>query len=60
MRRGHSWVPLLSPQLLYTIPGVGPPLGLTLATEIGEVSRFSSPSKLVGYAGAVRVAAAAG
>jgi transposase len=38
-------------QLLQTIPGVGPLIGLTFATEIGEVSRFSSASKLVGYAG---------
>ena len=34
-----------------TMPGVGPLLGLTFAAEIGEVSRFSSPAKLVGYAG---------
>ena len=34
-----------------TIPGIGPLIGLTFASEIGEVSRFSSPSKLVGYAG---------
>jgi transposase len=38
-------------KLLQTIPGVGPLLGLTFAAEIGEVSRFSSPRKLVGYAG---------
>lgn len=38
-------------QLLKTIPGVGDLLGLTLASEIGEVSRFSTPRKLVGYAG---------
>jgi transposase len=38
-------------QLLATIPGVGPLLSLTIASEIGEVSRFSSPAKLVGYAG---------
>jgi transposase len=38
-------------KLLQTMPGVGPLLGLTFATEIGEVSRFSSPRKLVGYAG---------
>ena len=37
--------------LLQTIPGVGPLIGLTFATEIGDVSRFSSASKLVGYAG---------
>jgi transposase len=38
-------------QLLQTIPGVGPLIGLTFASEIGDVSRFSSASKLVGYAG---------
>ena len=38
-------------QLLQTIPGVGPLISLTFASEIGEVSRFSSASKLVGYAG---------
>jgi transposase len=37
--------------LLRTIPGVGELLGLTLAAEIGDVARFSSPRKLVGYAG---------
>jgi transposase len=38
-------------KLLTTIPGVGPLLSLTFASEIGDVSRFSSASKLVGYAG---------
>jgi transposase len=38
-------------RLLATMPGIGPLLGLTFAAEIGEVSRFSSPGKLVGYAG---------
>ena len=38
-------------QLLTTIPGVGELLALTLAAEIGDVSRFPSPRKLVGYAG---------
>jgi transposase len=37
--------------LLETIPGVGELLGLTFAAEIGDVARFSSPRKLVGYAG---------
>ncbi len=37
--------------LLKTIPGVGDLLGLTLASEIGDVSRFSTPRKLIGYAG---------
>jgi transposase len=37
--------------LLRTIPGVGDLLALTISAEIGEISRFSSPGKLVGYAG---------
>jgi transposase len=37
--------------LLVTIPGVGDLLGLTIASEIGEVSRFVSARKLVGYSG---------
>ena len=38
-------------QLLVTIPGVGDLLGLTIASEIGEISRFPSARKLVGYSG---------
>jgi transposase len=38
-------------KLLATIPGVGPLLSLTFAAEIGEVSRFPGPGKLIGYAG---------
>jgi transposase len=38
-------------RLLRTMPGIGPLLSLTFAAEIGEVSRFSGPGKLVGYAG---------
>ena len=37
--------------LLETIPGVGDLLGLTLASEIGDVARFPTPRKLIGYAG---------
>jgi transposase len=37
--------------LLETIPGIGSVLGLTIAAEIGEVARFPSPRKLIGYAG---------
>ena len=37
--------------LLETIPGVGDLLGLTIASEIGDVSRFPTPRKLIGYAG---------
>src|SRR3954447_11387087 len=38
-------------QLLMTIPGVAELLALTLASEIGDIARFPSPRKLVGYAG---------
>ena len=37
--------------LLDTIPGVGELLGLTIASEIGDVARFASARKLIGYAG---------
>jgi len=37
--------------LLQTTPGIGPLLGLTFAAEIGDVARFPSAGKLVGYAG---------
>lgn len=38
-------------QLLLTIPGIGELLALTIAAEIGEISRFASARKLIGYAG---------
>lgn len=34
-----------------TIPGVAELLGLTLASEIGDIARFPSARKLVGYSG---------
>jgi transposase len=37
--------------LLDTIPGIGDLLALTLASEIGDIARFGSPRKLIGYAG---------
>jgi transposase len=37
--------------LLDTIPGVGALLALTIASEIGDVTRFASARKLVGYSG---------
>lgn len=36
---------------LKTIPGVGDFLGLVIAVEISDVSRFSKPQKLISYAG---------
>ncbi len=38
-------------ELLITIPGVGDLLGLTIASEIGDISRFPSARKLIGYSG---------
>jgi transposase len=37
--------------LLLTVPGVGWVLAYTIASEIGDVRRFSSPKKLAGYTG---------
>ena len=37
--------------LLMTVPGVGWVLAYTIASEIGDVHRFPSPKKLVGYTG---------
>lgn len=34
-----------------TIPGIGAVTGATILGEIGDISRFTSPSKLVAYAG---------
>lgn len=39
--------------LLVTIPGVGHILAYTIAAEIGHITRFDSPKKLVGYTGLV-------
>jgi len=37
--------------LLMTVSGIGFVLSYTIAAEIGDISRFSSPQKLVGYTG---------
>jgi transposase len=42
----HPYVPLL-----VTVPGIGPTLGYTIASEIGDIARFASPKHLVGYTG---------
>ena len=42
----HPYVPLLT-----TIPGIAWVLGYTIAAEIGDIGRFASPRKLVGYTG---------
>ncbi len=42
----HAYVPLLT-----TVPGIAWVLGYTIASEIGDIGRFASPRKLVGYTG---------
>lgn len=42
----HRYVPRLM-----TAPGIGWVLGYTIAAEIGDIDRFASPRKLVGYTG---------
>lgn len=42
----HSYIPLLM-----SAPGIGWVLAFTIAAEIGEIERFASPEKLVGYTG---------
>ncbi len=42
----HRYVPLLR-----TVPGIAWVLAYTIASEIGEISRFATPTKLIGYTG---------
>jgi len=42
----HQYVPLLR-----TVPGIGWVLAFTIASEIGDIGRFPSPTKLAGYTG---------
>lgn len=42
----HRYVPLLM-----TVPGIGWVLAHTIASEIGDIGRFATPTKLVGYTG---------
>jgi transposase len=42
----HRYVPLL-----LTVPGIGWVLAYTIAAELGDISRFASPTKLAGYTG---------
>lgn len=37
--------------VVLTIPGVGPATGATIVGEIGDISRFDGPKKLVAFAG---------
>lgn len=38
-------------RLLQTVPGIGPVLAFTIASELGDIRRFGSATKLVGYTG---------
>jgi transposase len=42
----HAYVPLLM-----SVPGIAWVLGYTVASEIGDIHRFASPTKLCGYTG---------
>lgn len=42
----HPYIPLL-----LTVPGIGWVLSYTIAAEIGEISRFASPTRLCGFTG---------
>jgi transposase len=42
----HRYIPLL-----VTVPGIAWVLAYTIASEIGDIGRFSSPTKLCGYTG---------
>jgi transposase len=42
----HRYIPRLM-----TCPGIGWVLAFTIASEIGDIGRFASPRKLVGYSG---------
>jgi transposase len=37
--------------LLQTVPGIAWVLGYTIVAEIGDIGRFASPTKLIGYSG---------
>ena len=49
LQRGGAEHPYV-PKLL-TVPGIGSVLAFTIAAEIGDISRFASPTKLTGYTG---------
>ena len=42
----HRYVPLLC-----TVPGIAWVLAYTIASEIGDITRFATPRKLIGYTG---------
>jgi len=49
LKAGHADHPYIP--LLMSAPGIGWVLAFTIASEIGEISRFESPQKLTGYTG---------
>ena len=49
LKEGHAEHPYVP--LLLTVPGIGWVLAFTIAAEIGEIERFSTPEKLTGYTG---------
>ena len=49
LKAGHADHPDIP--LLMSAPGIGWVLAFTIAAEIGEIERFSSPEKLTGYTG---------
>jgi transposase len=49
LREGHADHPYVP--LLLGVPGIGWVLAFTIAAEIGEIERFSSPESFVGYTG---------
>ncbi len=49
LRDGHADHPYIP--LLMSVPGIGWVLAFTIAAEIGEIERFSSPEKLTSYTG---------
>jgi transposase len=49
LREGHADHPYVP--LLMSVPGIGWVLAFTIAAEIGEIERFSTPAKLTGYTG---------
>jgi transposase len=46
LRAEHPYMPLL-----VTCPGIGWVLAFTIGSEIGDIGRFATPRKLVGYTG---------
>ena len=49
LKDGHADHPYIP--LLMSVPGIRWVLAFTIAAEIGEIERFASPTKLVGYTG---------